>query len=255
MTLKVTVRKQVPGFDLDVAWEIGEEIGVIFGFSGAGKSLTLQLVTGLLTPDAGFIQANGTVLFDAAAGVNLSPQQRRIGYVFQDSLLFPHMNIAENIQFGFRGPRPPEADQLLRDIAERFEISDILGKYPAQISGGQKQRVAFARALIGAPLALLLDEPFSALDNPIRAKMRRFLKHIHHQFRIPIILVTHDVFEAYSIADRIIVYSGGRVVQTGRPEDVFGSKEHPQVSKLLDVEEFCRCGLLKARGTPPDSAS
>lgn len=254
MTLKVRLQKQVPGFFLDVDWEVAGEIGVIFGYSGAGKSLTLQLIAGLLTPDAGRVQANGTVFFDSSAGIRLPVQQRRIGYVFQDSSLFPHMNVADNIRFGFRDQDPAHGESHLQEMARTFEIEDALAKFPSEISGGQKQRVAFARALIGAPLALLLDEPFSALDNPIRAKMRSFLKTIQRKFQIPIILVTHDIFEAYSMADKIIIYSNGQVMQSGTPSDVFGNPDNPQVKTLLDVEEFCRCGIFKPKNQPgPDS--
>ena len=247
MTLKVRLQKQVPGFSLDVEWEVGGEIGVVFGYSGAGKSLSLQLIGGLLFPDAGKIQANGTVFFDSATGINLPPQKRRIGYVFQDSSLFPHMNVVDNIRFGLRDQNPDTGEKNLLEMAKSFEIEDILTKFPNEISGGQKQRVAFARALIGAPLALLLDEPFSALDNPIRAKMRNFLKNIQRKFQIPIILVTHDIFEAYSMGDKIIIYSTGRVIQAGKPSDVFGNPDNPQVKNLLDVEEFCRCGIFKSK--------
>ncbi|MFZ2955837.1 MAG: ATP-binding cassette domain-containing protein [Candidatus Ozemobacteraceae bacterium] len=250
MTLKVKIQKQVPGFSLDVEWEVTREIGVIFGYSGAGKSLSLQLIAGLLSPDSGKIQANETVFFDSTAGLNLPPQKRKIGYVFQDSSLFPHMNIADNIRFGFRDQDSANGEKLLLKMAQSFEIEDLLHKFPNEISGGQKQRVAFARALIGAPLALLLDEPFSALDNPIRAKMRYFLKKIQRQFQIPIILVTHDIFEAYSMADKIIIYSAGRVIQTGKPSDVFANPENPLVKNLLDVEEFCRCGIFKSKAKP-----
>lgn len=250
MALKVSIQKQVPGFTLEIEWEVAGEIGVIFGYSGAGKSLSLQLIAGLLSPDTGKIQANGTVFFDSTAGIRLSPQQRRIGYVFQDSSLFPHMSIADNIRFGIRDQDPVHGEKHLLEMAQSFEIEDILPKFPNEISGGQKQRVAFARALIGAPLALLLDEPFSALDNPIRAKMRHFLRNIQQKFQIPIILVTHDIFEAYSMADKIIIYSNGKVIQSGKPSDVFGNPDNPQVKNLLDVEEFCRCGVFKSKTKP-----
>ncbi len=251
MTIRVSLKKEVPGFSLDVDWEVGTEIGVVFGYSGSGKSLSLQLIAGLLTPDSGKIQANGTVFFDTAAGIDLPPQQRRIGFVFQDSSLFPHMTVADNIRFGLRDQVSESGERNLLEMARTFEIEDVLEKHPDEISGGQKQRVAFARALVGAPLALLLDEPFSALDNPIRTKLRNFLREIQKKFKVPIILVTHDIFEAYSMADRIIIYSNGRVIQTGKPSEVFGNPGNPQVKNLLDVEEFCKCGIFKQRVKSP----
>lgn len=245
MTLKVKLTKNLPDFSLDVEWSIDGELGVIFGYSAAGKSLTLKMIAGLLKPDQGTIQANDLILFDSEKGINLPPQQRRIGYVFQDSCLFPHMTVTENIMYGLRDKSREQAEAALKHITASFEINDILARYPAEISGGQKQRVAFARALIGEPVALLLDEPFSALDNPIRHKLRQFLKNVHREFKIPIILVTHDLPEAYTMADRIIVYSKGRILQTGTPAEVFGNNDDPMVKNLLDIEKFCRCSFKK----------
>ncbi|GAB1354360.1 hypothetical protein MASR1M12_30980 [Erysipelotrichia bacterium] len=251
MSLQIKIQKQLADFSLDVEWEVKKEIGVIFGYSGAGKSLSLQLIAGLLAPDAGRIQADGNLFFDSATGLHLPPQKRRLGYVFQDSSLFPHMSVADNIRFGLRDKDAAAGEKHLLEMARQFEIDDLLQKFPHQISGGQKQRVAFARALIGEPLALLLDEPFSALDNPIRAKMRKFLIQVQRQFNIPIVMVTHDLFEACSLADRIMIYSGGRVIQSGTPQDVFQNPANDQVKNLLDVEEFCRFDFFKPdRGSP-----
>lgn len=245
MTIKVKLKKQLPDFSLEVEWAIEGELGVIFGYSAAGKSMTLKMIAGLLEPDHGIIQANDLILFDSEKGINLPPQQRRIGYVFQDSCLFPHMTVAENIFYGLRDKSRDQGGADLKRMAGSFEIEDILSRYPAEISGGQKQRAAFARALIGDPVALLLDEPFSALDNPIRHKLRQFLKNIHKEFNIPIILVTHDLPEAYTMADRIVVYSKGRILQTGTPSEVFGNNDDPMVKNLLDIEKFCRCSFKK----------
>ncbi len=154
------------------------------------------------------------------------------------------MSVAENIRFGLREKDKVTGERHLMEMAKRFEIEELLQKYPGQISGGQKQRVAFARALIGDPYALLLDEPFSALDNQMRAKMRDFLKEIQQQFSIPIVMVTHDVFEACSLADRIMIYSGGRIVQTGTPQEIFRSPADLNVKSLLDIEELYRCNFL-----------
>ncbi len=253
MSLRVKLQKKLEGFALDVAFEIGAEIGVIFGYSGAGKSLTLRMIAGLLEPDGGSIEANGNILYDGEKRLTVSPQRRRIGYVVQGASLFPHFTVAQNIRYGLRDVDEKRGEEALLRMAADFQIVDLLDKYPREISGGQQQRVVFARALIGEPVALLLDEPFSALDNPIRARMRNFLKQVQREFRIPVVLVTHDVFEAYSLADRLLVYSAGKVVQAGTPADVFGNPANPNVKALVNVDDICRCTLFK-RTLPGESS-
>ncbi len=240
MKLSVSLKKKVNGFTLDVQWEIGNESVVLFGYSGAGKSMTLQLLAGLMEPDDGFIYLDGEVLFDSSKKINLPPQQRTFGYVFQDCALFPHMTVKENIAFGIKGVSRSEKERRVEEMIETFRLEDIQNKMPSEISGGQKQRVALARALMRRPELLLLDEPFSALDNPIRLEMRRLLKDIRERFNIPIILVTHDLIEAYTMADRIIVYSGGRVAQIGTPSEVFSAPATPEVARLVNTENILK---------------
>jgi molybdate transport system ATP-binding protein len=237
MGLSVKVKKKLNGFALDSEWEIGDELTVLFGRSGAGKTLTLQMIAGLLSPDQGFIHLNEKTFFDSSAGRNLPPQERSCGYVFQDLALFPHMTIQENILYGAHGLSRVEREQRADTMIEKFRITGLGKKYPSEISGGQKQRVALARALIRKPDALLLDEPFSALDNPLRAEMQYFLKEIHREFPIPTVFVTHDVFEAYSMADKIIVYAHGSVAQTGTPKDVFNNPASMEVEQLVSTRE------------------
>lgn len=237
MGLSVRLKKKVKGFSLDVAWETGNELVVLFGYSGAGKSMTFQMISGLMEPDAGIIRLNQKVFFNRSTGTNLPPQKRTFGYVFQDLALFPHMNVRENILFAAHGKEKKARERELLEMLSAFHISGIAGKYPGEISGGQKQRVALARALIRRPEALLLDEPFSALDNPVRTEMRKLLREVQKEFKIPIVLITHDISEAYAVADRIIVYSGGRVAQTGPPFEVFQNPVSSDVEALVG----CNC--------------
>jgi molybdate transport system ATP-binding protein len=237
MGLRVKVKKIVNGFSLDAEWEIGNELAVLFGCSGAGKSLTLQMIAGLLSPNQGFIHLDERTFFDSSSGRNLPPQERSCGYVFQDLALFPHMTIRENILYGAHGLSKVEREQQAGSMIEKFRITGLENKYPSEISGGQKQRVALARALIRRPNALLLDEPFSALDNPLRAEMQHFLKEIRREFPIPVVFVTHDVFEAYSMADKIIIYANGSVAQSGTPKEVFANPASKEVEQLVNTRD------------------
>ena len=199
MPLSVCIKKRLERFDLDVAWEIGNELVVLFGHSGAGKSLTLQMLAGLIKPDAGRIRLDNLDYFDSASGKDVRPQERMLGYVFQDLALFPHMTVKQNILFGGHGLSKKDKEAMTVDMMRRFRISNLRDSFPSRISGGQKQRVAIARALMRRPRALLLDEPFSALDATIRLEMGVLLKEIRNKFDIPIILVTHDHAEAHAL--------------------------------------------------------
>ena len=220
MGILFSARKVFRGFTLDVSWEIGNELAVIFGYSGAGKSMTLQMIAGLLAPDEGRIVLGDTLLFDSANNLNARPQKRSIGYVFQDLALFPHMTVGQNILYGGHGIEKPEQKNRCSELLRMFRITDLKDRLPSQISGGQKQRVALARALIRRPDALLLDEPFSALDMPVRSELQTIMKEIQQAFCIPVLLITHDADEALALADRIIVYAEGRVMQTGAPKEL-----------------------------------
>lgn len=235
MGIFFSAKKIFKGFTLDASWEINNELSVIFGYSGAGKSMTLQMMAGLIEPDEGKIVLGETVLFDSGQGVNTSPQKRSIGYVFQDLALFPHMTVGENIRYGGHGIDKAEQEQRCCELLRMFRITGLEDRLPPQISGGQKQRVALARALIRRPAALLLDEPFSALDMPIRFELRTMLKEIQKSFNLPVVLITHDADEALAVADRIIVYAEGRVMQAGSPEEIFLS---PSCEEVLTLSRF-----------------
>ena len=209
--------RKLRSFALDVEFTAGQGVTVIFGPSGSGKTTVLECLAGLLEPDTGVIKIGGDVLFDSAQGTNLAPQERRIGYVFQDLALFPHMSAAENVGFGIRG-NGDEKTRLVRDILERFHIAHLAANRPAEISGGERQRVALARALVTRPRLLLLDEPFSALDDELKlaiiADLRRWLE----ENQIPVLLVTHDRQEAEMMGDRALLLKEGRVVIEKTPD-------------------------------------
>lgn len=208
-SLSIDIRRSLKGFELDVSWQIGNELAVLFGPSGAGKSMTLQAIAGLARPDSGTVRLGTRCLYDSTSGINAAPWLRPVGYVFQDLALFPHMNVMDNILYGVSGMPQDERVHEANNIVTAFGLHGLQRRMPSALSGGQRQRVAFARALMRHPEVLLLDEPFSALDHALRQEMRAFLREIKKQYDIPIVLVTHDVHEAESLADTIITYHRG----------------------------------------------
>lgn len=226
MSVDLRIRKNMVSgdrhFSLDVAFSSKAKRIALFGPSGAGKSLTLRAVAGLLRPDAGRIEVNGRVLFDAEARVSVAPQARRVAYLFQDYALFPHLTVAQNIAFGSRrgwlNPPRRAVSAEARRWVDAFELGAIVGSYPHEISGGQKQRVALARALMLEPEILLLDEPFSALDSQLRGKMRLELNALQRQLDVPMLLITHDPADVEALADEVFEVRDGKVRR--RDEDV-----------------------------------
>jgi molybdate transport system ATP-binding protein len=230
MFIQVAVKKQVssPGrvFPLEVDFSCECERLVLFGPSGSGKTLTLQLLTGLLTPDSGRIVVGDRVLFDAEQHINIPARRRDIGYVPQDYALFSHLSVADNIGFGLPRRWPwglKESDRRrVAEFLEIFELSDMGKGLPRNLSGGQRQRVALARALICRPQLLLLDEPFAALDGFLRAHMRRLLLEVQARFHLPIILITHDPEDVATLAQTLVVYEMGRCCRVVSQEDFPG---------------------------------
>lgn len=213
MMLKFSATKNFNGFSLDVDWELGNELGVIFGPSGSGKSVSLKMIAGLIKPDAGIIKLGDDTLFSDVNDIFVRPSDRNIGYVFQNLALFPHLNVFKNIAFGLDNIKDKsEKVELVDRYLERFHLEDIRYKKIHKISGGQQQRVAIARALIRNPRLLLMDEPFSSLDNKLKLEMHDFLEELKEKLNIPMVLVTHDEVEAQKLANRIIYYERGRVI-------------------------------------------
>jgi len=209
----VNVKKQLPGFALDASWCAGREITILFGPSGSGKTTLLRLIAGLEKPDAGRVVIADRVLFDGR--INLKPEQRRVGFVFQDYALFPWLTVKENILFGIPKRGRPQHAEWIQTLETTFQISQLLHKHPAMLSGGEAQRVAMVRALAPKPELLLLDEPFSAVHGHLRMQLRSFIKDIQQQWDIPVILVTHDLTEAHLIGDRLVRLEAGQVTYEG----------------------------------------
>ena len=220
MELEVKIRKKLRGFDLAVEFSVRDEVLALLGASGCGKSMTLKCIAGIEKPDEGRILLNGRTLFDSEKGVNLAPQKRRVGYLFQDYALFPNMTVAENITFSARGTKEEKRKLLERELA-RFSLAGLENSYPHELSGGQKQRTAFARILASDAELLLLDEPFSALDSYLRWQLELELLHLFDDYGRAAVLVSHDRGEAYRLADRIAVLSSGALESLGTKHALF----------------------------------
>jgi len=217
LELNIRRRMEAPGqaFMLDVQLQCTQRRVVLFGPSGAGKSLTLKAIAGLLRPHAGQVRLGETTLFDAARGIQLPPQQRRLGYVFQDYALFPHLSVRQNIAFGLhRGwfnPSRRGVDPEVEHWMSALRIDHLAERMPAQLSGGQRQRTALARALVTRPQALLLDEPFAALDHALRDHLRQELIGVLDATDIPLLLISHDPVDVGMFGQQVLELADGRI--------------------------------------------
>jgi molybdate transport system ATP-binding protein len=214
--LEVSLRRSFTGkkrqaFMLDVEFQAATGVTVIFGPSGAGKSTILQCLAGLLRPDSGMVSIGGETVFDSSRKIDIPAQLRRVGYLFQDLALFPHMTAAENIGFGIR-VNGQEKVRRVEEMLERFHISRVAAHRPEEISGGERQRVALARALATEPRLLLLDEPFSALDDSLKRGIIADLKQWRDLTGVPALFVTHDRGEAEALGDRMLLLQEGKIV-------------------------------------------
>ncbi|MGD0840160.1 MAG: sulfate/molybdate ABC transporter ATP-binding protein [Candidatus Acidiferrales bacterium] len=239
MELDVQIEKRLPGgFRLEVAFRAsGAPLGIL-GPSGAGKSLTLRTIAGLERPDRGRISLDGRVLFDSASGVDCPSRDRRVGLLFQNYALFPHLSVAENIAFGMRGLPRDESDRRIARQIEAVHLEGLEARYPAALSGGQQQRVALARALAPEPQALLLDEPFSALDAHLRGEIERELREALAGYRGAALFVSHNLEEAYRFCGELIVLADGKIVAAGPKEDLFRHPPGFQVARLTGCKNF-----------------
>jgi molybdate transport system ATP-binding protein len=248
--LEVTIRKQLAEFLLDVAFTVEDALVVLFGPSGSGKSLTLQAIAGIVEPDAGRILLDARPLYDAARQVNLPPQARHIGYVPQRYALFPHLTVEKNIGFGLTALSRREQAQRIAELLDIFGLQGFAKRRPAELSGGQQQRVALARAVAVHPRLLLLDEPFAALDAPLRAALRQELLHIQARLQLKLLLVSHDLNDAFTLGQQALVYDQGQVVQQGTRDDIFFRPASRRVAELVGTGNLLPAQV--ERRTPDD---
>ncbi|ATA53071.1 ABC transporter ATP-binding protein [Variovorax boronicumulans] len=215
--LQLTVKDGARRFDLAVRFQTDVPFAALYGPSGAGKSLTLQAIAGLLHPSAGHVRLDGRTLYDAAQRIDVPAPARRIGYLFQNYALFPHLTVRENVAFGLtawhRRTLPARDAERVQALLASFGLAALADSRPQKLSGGQQQRVALARALACEPQVLLLDEPFAALNPMLRAELRNELAQVRKQWGIPVLMITHDIEDVLALADVAFVYKDGQVVR------------------------------------------
>ncbi len=246
--LSVRIRKTFPNakgyaFTMNAKFVAAPGFTILFGASGAGKTTLLDSIAGLLRPDEGQITVGEAVLFDSATGVNVPPSRRSVGYLVQTLALFPHMSVAQNIEYGLAGVDRAERDARLREILTSFRIAPLAQRRPSEISGGERQRVALARALVRRPRILLLDEPLTALDAVTKSKILDDLRVWNRQRHIPILYVTHNREEVFALGEQALVLEGGHIIAEGLPQNVLGRPQSESVAQLAGFENIFQCSV------------
>lgn len=246
--LEVKVKKKLGSFTLDVDFSVDNEILAVLGPSGSGKTVTMQCVAGLIRPDEGIIKLNGEVLFDSAHHINLSAQRRKIGFVFQNYALFPHLTVRENIEYGISHQSRSERDERVAELLVKTNIQGLADRYPRQLSSGQQQRVALARTLAPEPELILLDEPFSALDIVRTERLELELLALQRFYKGGMIIVTHDFSQGYRLGSKIAIYESGRIVQWDDRDRVISSPASHTVARLMGVKNLARGHIIGQEG-------
>ena len=214
----------------------------LLGPSGCGKTTLLRMIAGLETPDSGEIWSENRCVFSSEKKINIPPEKRGLGFVFQDFALWPHMTVFENVAFGLRAAgKTDKLDEKVKNALHAVQLDDFAQRYPHQLSGGQQQRVALARAFVIEPSVLLMDEPLSNLDAKLRVQMRSVIKKLQRRLGITTIYVTHDQEEALAISDRIAVMKDGHIMQIGTPRDIYAKPQNPFVAGFIGVSNFLDC--------------
>jgi molybdate transport system ATP-binding protein len=237
--VSVQVRKRLRAdFELNLSCSFPPGITILFGPSGAGKTMLFDCMAGLTQPEAGRIASGEKVLFDSSLGINVSTQTRRVGYVFQDLALFPHLSVEGNVEYGISALADQERSRRTSLVLESLRIAHLRSMRPGQVSGGERQRVALARALVIDPQVLLLDEPLAGLDAPTKSRIVDDLRAWNRQHRIPIVYVTHAREEVFALGEQVVVLEDGRVIAQGTPHQVMTAPRQETVAQLAGFENI-----------------
>lgn len=246
MAVSVDITKKFQNFSLKVKFESEASAMGLLGASGSGKSMTLRCIAGIETPDEGKIVINGKTLFDSEKKINLKPQERKIGYLFQNYALFPTMTVEQNIGCGCRGEKT-RVKELVEDYISRYHLKGIEKQYPSQLSGGQQQRVALARMMIGEPEAILLDEPFSALDGYLKDLLQRDVQNFLKGYDGDMIMVTHSRDEAYRFCEQLMLLQNGKTIISGNTRQLFEQPVYLEAARLTGCKNFSGVEILDDR--------
>ena len=241
MSIFVDIEKALGSFFLKVNFEAGNETLALLGASGCGKSMTLKCIAGIEKPDKGRIIVDGVTLFDSEKNINLTPQERRVGLMFQNYALFPNMTVLQNVRAGAKREKDrARREAAVQQMIENFGLAELAGHYPSQLSGGQQQRGALARILVSDPQVLLLDEPFSALDSHLRFRLEQEVRSVIRSFGKTVLLVSHDRDEVFRMADSIAVMSGGKIETHGSRTAVFAAPKTKTGALLTGCKNISR---------------
>ena len=247
MSLEVNITKKLDGFTLHANFAARSTATAILGASGCGKSMTLRCIAGIAKPDAGRIVLDGRVLFDSAQHIDLPPQQRGVGLLFQNYALFPNMTVEQNVLCGLKAEKDKAARKArCAEMLQAMRLESLAKRYPAQLSGGQQQRTALARILVGRPKILMLDEPFSALDSYLREEVEGEVGSLLSGFDGTALLVTHNRDEAYRLCPEMVVLDSGRVLRTGHTRDVFADPRSVTAARLTGCKNILPCTRVDA---------
>lgn len=245
MSLFVDIKKKLKGFTLNVSFETSGDYLGILGASGSGKSMTLKCIAGIETPDEGCIVLNEKVLFDSKKKINLKPQERNIGYLFQNYALFPNMTVEENIGIGLLDSKK-EKEEKVKDMIKSFHLQGLENKYPSQLSGGQQQRVAMARCIIYKPDILMLDEPFSALDSHLKEELHTEVLELLKIYNGEVLMVTHSRDEVYKFCKNIVIVDKGNSILFGNTKEVFEEPKLLEAAMLTGCKNISKCEVLSS---------
>lgn len=236
--LSVNISKTLAEFKLDVAFSVDQEIMAILGPSGCGKTMTLKCIAGLMSPDTGAITIDGKVWFDSSRTIDVAARTRKVGYVFQNYALFPHMTVYDNIAFGMHKLSTEQRRERVQLLLQKMRLEQMGHRFPSQLSGGQQQRVALVRAIAPEPDVLLLDEPFSALDTNVKKRLETELLELHNYYKGHVLFVTHNLEEAYRLSSKIAIYEAGRILQYGEKRTIIERPCSPVVAHLTGVKNI-----------------
>jgi molybdate transport system ATP-binding protein len=248
MTLVASLKKRLSAtFMLDVVFEAPAGITIVFGESGSGKTTLLRCLAGLARPDAGGVTIDGRVVFDSTTRQDVPARHRHIGYVFQQLALFPHLTVADNLEYGLTHVEPGRRRERIATVSESFRIAHVLTRRPGAISGGERQRVALARSLVTDPSLLLLDEPLSALDHATQSRIIDDLRAWNVAHRIPILYVTHAHREVFALGERVVALEHGGIIAVGTPHEVMETPAHETLALIAGFENFFTASVTTRR--------